>query len=408
MNYTENLTLFPNEFQETSLSLKSHSLKFLEQLVGINSQTKNKEGVNLVQHHVQKHLSRLGFETSLVPNLFEESGDLLIAEKKGLSSATITFIGHADTVLSPAADCLFEVDPKNNEVRGPGIGDDKGGLVMALAALENFLENHNKHYYTIVFVSSPNEEMGSVGFQEIFKGIGERSLIVFGLEPALMDGALISSRNGNRWYDIEILGRPAHAGRFGEPFVNAAHHAAEFISRSHALNDIENKIKVNVGSISSGIDRYNVVCDKVSIKLDARFPSYESRDFLHYSLEKYLKKTNVECFYTEEQCQVSYKIVDDCPPLPLLAARPSLIHLYAKEIESIESCPCRLEHSGGAADINYFYRQGLIYLDGIGPVATGMHTKKEVMKLDSFFTRRLALENILTHLENTKENSWRI
>lgn len=410
LNNTENLCISLSQFQNVSQidCDDLDALKFLELLVGIDSQTKNTEGVNLVQHYVQKRLSRMGFETTLIPDINGESGELLVAEKKGQSEATITFIGHADTVFSPSPDFHFEIDQEENEVRGPGIGDDKGGLAMALSALENFLEKNSDHFFTIIFVSSPNEEMGSIGFHEIFKNIGEKSQIVFGLEPALTNGALISSRNGNRWYDIEILGRAAHAGRFGEPFVNAAHHAAEFISHAHTLNDIEGKIKVNVGSISSGVDRYNVVCDKVAIKLDARFPTYESRDFLHYSLEKNLKKSNVECFYTEEQCRVSYKIVDDCPPLPLLATHPSLIHFYVGVVESIENNPCHHEHSGGAADINYFYREGLIYLDGIGPVTRGMHTKKEVMKLDSFFTRRRALENVLTHLENTKENSWRI
>ncbi len=396
-------TSFPRPFYHTDLD----SLKFLEQLVGIDSQTKNIAGVNLVQQHVEKKLSALGFETNRIPHPRGESGDLLVAEKKGLSAATVTFIGHADTVFSPEPGFSFEVDHGNNEVRGPGIGDDKGGLVMALSALENFLSTNENHYFTIVFVSSPSEEMGSVGFHEIFKSIGERSQIVFGLEPALQSGSLISSRNGNRWYDIEILGRSAHAGRFGEPFVNAAHHAAEFISRAHSLNDIENKTKVNVGSIASGLDRYNVVCDKVTIKLDARFPTYETRDYLHYSLDKYLRQTSVECFYTAEQCQVNYQIVDDCPPLPLLDQHPPLIHSYVKEIESIEATPCTHEHSGGAADINYFYREGLIYLDGIGPVTSGMHTRHEVMKLDSFFSRRIALENMLDQLDNEKENLWR-
>ena len=349
-------------------------------------------------------LSALGFSIEMIANESEKTGDLLIAEKKGKSNETITFIGHADTVFSPSEDLFFEINELENTVRGPGIGDDKGGLAMALFALENFLEENDNHHFTIVFVSSPNEEMGSIGFHEIYKTIGARSSVVFGLEPALFNGALISSRNGNRWYDIEIHGRSAHAGRFGEPFVNAAHHAAEFISRTHLLSDIENKIKVNVGAIQGGVDRYNVICDKVSIKLDTRFPTYESRDFLHYSLEKFLNKTSVECFYTQEQCKVEYKIVDDCPPLPLQDKYHSLIDTYVNEVCQLEMCECHHEHSGGAADINYFYREGLIYLDGVGPITTGMHTKREVMKLDSFFTRRRALENILNRLNTNPES----
>jgi glutamate carboxypeptidase len=375
------------------------SLKFLEKIVAIDSQTKNISGVNLVQAQFAEKLLAMGFECQFIlPSNSDKSGNLLIAEKKGRTSETITFIGHADTVFSPTPEFGFEINYAENEITGPGIGDDKGGVVMALSALERFLSSNDDHYYTILFVSSPNEETGSIGFHDVFKKMGERSKIILGLEPALYNGALISSRNGNRWYDIEIRGRSAHAGRFDEPFVNAAHHAAEFISKAHELNDIPNKIKVNIGSIKSGVDRYNVVCDKVEIKLDARFPTYESRDFLHSSLESYLKNTNIECFYTKEKCTFNYQIVDDCPPLPLIKNEDPLTELYLQEIEAIEKKYYCHEHSGGAADINYFYRPGLIYLDGLGPITIGMHTRNEVMKLDSFFTRGQALENILTRL----------
>jgi glutamate carboxypeptidase len=378
-------------------------IHFLESLVNIDSQTKNTTGVNLVQQHLQKYLSKLGFETQLIPNETSVSGHLLFAQKIGLSSETITFIGHADTVFSPHPDFLFNIDLLKNEVTGPGIGDDKGSLVMALSAIENFLDINDNHYYTLLFVCSPNEEMGSIGFHDIFKNIGERSKIVFGLEPALANGSLISSRNGNRWYNIDIMGRAAHSGRFNEPFVNAAHHASEFISKIHSLNDILEKVKLNVGSINSGSDRYNVICDSINLKLDTRFPTYEARDFLHNSIEKNLNSSDVECFYTQEKCTVVYEIVDDCPPLPYTDSSHSLLVHYLQEISTIEGHCCADEHSGGAADINYFFRPGLIYIDGLGPITSGMHTKKEIMKLESFYTRRSALENILKALDQNPE-----
>ncbi|MBY0416181.1 MAG: hypothetical protein K2Q18_18555, partial [Bdellovibrionales bacterium] len=59
---------------------------------------------------------------------------------------------------------------------------------------------------------------------------------------------------------------------------------------------------------------------------------------------------------------------------------------------------CHCEHSGGAADINYFARPGLIYLDGIGPKTKGMHTSHESMDLKSFYSRQYALTKVLNHL----------
>lgn len=381
------------EVQSTS------GLDFLLELVQIDSQTKNSEGVNRVQRKLGQKLFSMGFECFFIPNDESNTGDLLYAVKKGLSAEQVSFIGHADTVCSPEENFQFKIHYASQTLSGPGIGDDKGSLVMALESLKSFFDSHPVHHYTYAFVCSPCEETGSIGFHSFFKEVGEKSKIVFGLEPALFNGSLISSRNGNRWYDIKIKGKAGHAGRFGEPFINAAHHACEFVSRIHLLNDIDNKVKVNVGTMRGGMDRYNVICDSMEIKLDARFPSLEARDEIDRAIKGLIDNSSVECFYTQEKCQTEIVIVDDCPPLPLEAIHHPLLLKYVEIVEGIEGERCSLEHSGGAADINYFARPGLIYLDGIGPKTKGMHTKNEEMCLKSFYSRQYALTAMLTFLE---------
>lgn len=377
----------------------SFGLDFLEELVQIDSHTKNIAGVNKVQGLLAHKLTEMGFICHFIPNSESETGDLLYAVKKGRSSEQVSFIGHADTVCPPGDDFRFRINYAAQTLSGPGIGDDKGSLVMALESLKSFFETNQNHFYTYAFISSPCEETGSIGFHSLFKKIGEHSKIVMGLEPALFNGSLISSRNGNRWYNIKIKGKASHAGRFGEPFINAAHHAAEFISKIHSLNDIENKIKINVGSLSGGMDRYNVICDIVEIKLDARFPCLESRDRIDQAIRSLIDSSSVECFYTGEKCETTIEIVDDCPPLPLTNELPNFLKIYADVVTQIEKEECTIEHSGGAADINYFARPGLIYLDGVGPKTKGMHTKNEVMDLRSFYSRQYALTTMLNHIE---------
>lgn len=381
--------------------IRLEGLDFLEQLVEIDSQTQNSVGVNLVQKLLGARLTRMGFECSFIPNLEMKTGDLLYAVKKGLSHEQISFIGHADTVCSPGKDLRFEINFNSQTVTGPGIGDDKGSLVMALHSLESFLEKNPNHYHTLVFVSSPCEETGSIGFHSLFKEVGEKSLVVLGLEPALYNGSLITSRNGNRWYKINIKGKSSHAGRFGEPFINAAHHAAEFIYKLNPLNDIKNKVKVNVGSMTGGMDRYNVICESVEIKLDTRFPTLEKRDVIDQTIKSLIDSSSVNCFYTGDSCQTTIEVVDDCPPLPLQDQPHPILNRYLEIISSLEEGECLAEHSGGAADINYFSRPGLVYIDGLGPKTKGMHTENEVMDLKSFYSRQYALTDILEFLNKT-------
>ena len=167
--------------------------------------------------------------------------------------------------------------------------------------------------------------------------MGEKSIAVLGLEPALYNGSLITSRNGNRWYKINIIGKSSHAGRFGEPFINAAHHAAEFIYKLNPLNDIKNKVKVNVGSMTGGIDRYNVICESVEIKLDARFPTLEKRDDIDQAIKSLIDNSSVNCFYTGDSCKTALEIVDDCPPLPLQEKLHPLVDYYLNTISNLKT-----------------------------------------------------------------------
>lgn len=393
-------TMFSPSFVK---SLRLQGLDFLEQLVEVDSQTQNIEGVNHVQKLLAERLSDLGFNCTFIPNLEMQTGDLVYAVKKGLSDEQISFIGHADTVCSPNRELQFKVNYETQTVSGPGIGDDKGSLVMALQSLEAFLAKNPKHHFTYVFISSPCEETGSIGFHSLFKEVGEKSSAVLGLEPALYNGSLITSRNGNRWYKINITGKSSHAGRFGEPFINAAHHAAEFIYKLNPLNDIKNKVKVNVGSMTGGMDRYNVICESVEIKLDARFPTLEKRDDIDQAIKSLIDNSSVNCFYTGDSCKTTIEIVDDCPPLPLQDRPHPLLNYYLKTIYELEDEQCLAEHSGGAADINYFSRPGLIYIDGLGPKTKGMHTSKEVMDLKSFYSRQYALTEVLDFLNQTPQ-----
>jgi glutamate carboxypeptidase len=81
------------------------------------------------------------------------------------------------------------------------------------------------------FISSPNEETGSPGFKEMLKEMSSGSFMALGFEPALDEGAIITGRKGVRWYQIDVKGRDAHAGRNHRFGVNAGVELAGKISK---------------------------------------------------------------------------------------------------------------------------------------------------------------------------------
>jgi glutamate carboxypeptidase len=379
------------------------NLDFLKQLVEIDSRTQNIEGVNSVQNLIATELKNLNFDYKFINADDLKTGKLLWGFKKGKSEKAISLICHSDTVIGPSSDFNFKIDYQNGKAYGPGIGDNKGGVSMLLGSLKEFFEVCPHQYYSFNFICSPSEETGSLGYHNIFKSIGEKSEFVFGFEPALSNGDIINERAGNRWYNILLKGKSGHAGRWNEPTINIAHVASDFISLIHPLSSFEKKQRINVAAINGGSLKYNVICDNIELKIDTRFKDFTSLNFLHNEIIKTLEKTKIIDQVNNIESSYSLEIVDDCPPMGISTSSLELTQLFLNEISNVESRKIDASYSGGAADINYFQRHDLKSLDGLGPIATKMHTKEESIEIESFFTRMKVFSNALYKLNSLKQ-----
>lgn len=387
------------------------NLDFLKTLVEIDSRTEDIAGVNLVQDIVAENLIALGFDIKFISMNQDKTGKLLFAQRTGRIKDAISFVCHADTVAGPSEKFNFKLDMYANKAYGPGIGDNKGGIALLLGALKDFLEENPNHEYTLNIICSPSEETGSIGFHSFFHEIGLESEFVFGMEPALSDGSIINQRSGNRWYKINFAGLKAHAGRWNEPSINALHLASSLIYSISKLSCEKNKRRVNCTSIKTGNEKFNVICDEVELKIDTRFENFESRNLIHQSIEAHLENNVEVCQISGAQSKYTVDIVDDCPPLGLTEKNVELAKLYLDGLQSIQFKKSYARHSGGAADVNYFQNEHVKSLDGLGPIANGLHSLNESIDLESFYVRRNALVILIQKIEKfkIKENGvWKM
>jgi glutamate carboxypeptidase len=388
-------------FEAADSQIQTHAEKLLAEMIAIDSLTTDPAGVARVHGIVARELESLGFRSRYEKNPETRIGsaDLLVATLEGQSQRTITFVSHGDTVLDSRSVGPFRKSADGLTATGSGAIDNKGGLTVALAGLKNYVEALNEQnqrpYFTLRFVSSPNEEGGSTGFHPFFRSCAEDSVLVLGFEPALDNGSIIESRRGNRWYQFTVKGQEAHAGRCKGEQINAAHDLAIKIAKLHKLTDVKAGLAVNVGQIQGGRDRFNVVCGEASAKIDARFASFESRDKLHRKIEKILLTPRVFSTIDERASESSFTIEDDCPPFSATSASRALLKFYLKTIDKIEGRGVLAEKAGGAGDVNYMSRKGVIVLDGLGPIGGKMHTAEEFVYLPSLSTRAVALSAFL-------------
>lgn len=360
--------------------------EFLKDLVNINSGSENISGVNSVTKYYAKKLTELGFKNEWVKNTIDPNkAPLLKSIFSGATNETITFIMHADTVFEPSSGFLnFEI--KDQIATGPGVIDDKGGMVVGYFALKDFLAKNSKPKYTFQFIITPSEEIGAPGFDNLFKEWAKTTWMVLGLEPSHEKG-IVSSRKGNRWIQIKVQGKEAHAGRHHQDGINACDILAEKLIALKNLTNYAQGVTVSVGRIEGGQDKFNIVCGQASAKVDTRSPSLKARETLAKKIDTILKHP-----------AITYEVVDDTLPYSVDQKSRPFIQRYLSIIEKVEGIKAKDHSSGGTGDTNYFSREGIVIMDGLGPIGDEIHTNKEWIDLKSLESRATILSHFLQTL----------
>lgn len=193
---------------------------------------------------------------------------------------------HADTVFDAKSPFQhFTLNQDGTSAKGPGIIDDKGGIVVALEGLRRFLSEDDTKY-KFRFISSPSEETGSTNVLEKYNSFAGDTWLVLGFEPSLENGSIVESRRGNRWYHIKVHGKEAHSGRAHKDGVNACHELATKITRISALTNYKKDVTVSIGHMNGGQEKYNIVCGQAEAKIDTRFSTPMDRTELISKIDR--------------------------------------------------------------------------------------------------------------------------
>ena len=163
------------------------AVQLLERVVNINSYSRHPAGVNAVQEVFQAAFDALGLRTRRLPTA--SCGDILTAETvAGVSGGTL-LVGHADTVYPPTSP--FQRFSRDGDIaRGPGVLDMKGGLVIALLALQALYDTKLLNHRRVGFVINPDEEIGSHESATVIQSLAKSaSAAEYALSKASCEGS---------------------------------------------------------------------------------------------------------------------------------------------------------------------------------------------------------------------------
>ncbi|MFN9972763.1 MAG: M20/M25/M40 family metallo-hydrolase, partial [Phycisphaerae bacterium] len=167
------------------------------------------------------------------------------------SKCRVLVSGHVDTVHEPDSEFRsLNIAPDGKTATGPGCVDMKGGLVIAVHALEALQELGVDASWSCVL--STDEETGSFAADATLREEAARHDVGLALEPATPEGGLVVERPGSGQFMIEAVGKAAHVGRDFKSGVNAIAAVARTVEPIQALARPDDGLIVNVGVIEGG------------------------------------------------------------------------------------------------------------------------------------------------------------
>ncbi|MGW7262151.1 M20 family metallopeptidase [Streptomyces sp. NPDC054842] len=386
----------------------AHRARYVEdlrELVSIDSGSYDPEGVNRVADWVQKRLERMGFSVERVRFAADgarQAGDALVARKRGTFPAEeggrrILLAGHMDTVFDRGTALARPFTVQGSIAHGPGVSDDKGGLLAGLTALGILGEHGWTAYDELVLLATPDEEIGSPASRPLIERTARGMHYGLGLECARENGDIVIGRKGVADFHITVTGRAAHAGIEPERGANAALAAAHLIVDLQALNGRWDDVTVNVGTVRAG-SRPNIVCADAELRLEVRATSTADVRRVERAIRETADRPAVP------GTTVTVERLDLCPPMEVTPASRHMLDLAREAAKAVE---VRLgaTTTGGVGDANLIAGAGVPTLDGLGPVGGADHTPQEWLDITSVPQRIAVLAALVAALGQVADPS---
>jgi glutamate carboxypeptidase len=370
------------------LANRAAALELLEQIVDIDSGTGDVAGGTQVQAVIAGRLKALGAQVSTAPAEAPGLPDNLLAVFHGTGKGKLLIIAHIDTVFAPgtAAHRPFKMDQQR--AFGPGVGDEKAGVVNALTALTILHDIGFKNYATITLLLDDSEERGSPGSRQLIASLVKAHQVEFNMEPGDPPDALTVWRKGSASIRVLVNGRAAHAGMAPQDGRNAA------VELVHQLAGLEGAFPhsgagttVNLTILKSG-ERNNIIPDLAEATLNVRYRKPEDLDAVLARVESGARTTLVEDTRVTVTHDPAYPPLTENAQIDALAARAQAI--YAELGKSIA-----LSGNGGASESALAMAEGTPALDGLGFVGGDFHTDHEWIDLGSVVPRLYLFTRLL-------------
>lgn len=354
------------------------ALELLRQMVGINSFTGNRDGVNRLGRFTAENFAPLGFTAEFIPSANPGYGDHLVLTRPGRGPKSIAMVSHLDTVFPPEEEARnnFRWLPEGDRIYGPGTHDIKGGTAMMWLVLHALREREPAVFDGITWKLfwNSSEEVISKDFGEVCRACfdaGTLAALVFEAEGRLGDERLmVIARKGRATWRVTVTGRGAHAGSKHRHGANAAVQLGVTLQRIAALTDYSRDLTFNVGTIAGGTVLNRVPHEAVA-EGEMRAFTPEAYAAGKAALLALAGPGEIRAVADRFACDVRVEILSESRPWPRNPETDRLAALWQQAGADL-GIRVNVEQRGGLSDGNLIW-DAVPTLDGLGPWGDNDH-----------------------------------
>jgi glutamate carboxypeptidase len=349
-------------------SREAEMLRLLGRFVRAESPSQDKSAVDTFGRIVAAEWRKRGAHVRILSQA-ERGNHLLVTLRcvSGRPSGRILLLGHLDTVYDMGTLAKMPYRIAQGRAWGPATFDMKGGLVLALAAVDALGRAGIHPQKEIACLWTSDEEIGSFASRRTIEREAKRSDAVLVLEPAGEPrGSLKTARKGVGDIELRVIGRAAHSGLKPEQGINAVHELALQIAKIAKWNQPKLGIGVHV-NVASGGSRSNVIAAEAHAVIDVR--ASRAADMRH--IEQRFRK--LRPILRGARLEISGGF--SRPPMERKMS--AALYRHAENLAAQMGISISEVSVGGGSDGNITAALGVPTLDGLGAVGENAHSTRE-------------------------------
>ena len=363
-------------------------LAMAERCVNIDSGSYLAGGVNAVIDIWARMAAGLGFAVERAP--LAGFGDQMTARLPlGGNGPRVLVLGHADTVWPAGIAAEWPFKREGDRVTGPGVGDMKTNVVMALHAIRMLLaEKALSQLTSITLCIVPDEEIGSPGSRAWLEAEAREADLCLTLEPCRANGGMVVGRGAVGAFYLSATGITAHVGSAREKGASAVAALAALVAPLEALGDPPNGLCATVGILRGGEAR-QVVPGSAELHLDLRAPDDAAGEKLLAEVRAIAARPPADPRVT-----ISARGGFTRPAFPTHEGTRAL-YVMAEGFCASLGIPVHQVVSRGGSDGSFAARLGVPTLDGLGPITHETCSRREWVEVPSIVTRGAVLAGLM-------------